>query len=478
MVIAHNMMAMNAQRQFNIVGNSKKKSTEKLSSGYRINRAADDATGLAISEKMRRQIRGLNQGANNTMDGISLLQVADGALAEVHDMLHRVTVLSVQSANGTNTDSDREAIQQEINQIMSEINRISDTTEFNERLLFGGSNTTIIEDRNQILSNLVNKTYPASINDVELPDGTIMDKNTVNFTLNLMSDIAKGYEIFSNGYSLSNNPTRFQSLWSEMNQNLISSASRPYYISNINDAQMKISMYFNGSSLNLSDLMTSYNNAATSAHGSEYYRVCSMAPFSQAVVQHSSSRFNDYLGWQKNGLSIVGDPTFYDVMFANQGSDNESIINGIVDGYKYIFGIKFKDEAYESDQLWIQSGAEAGDGMFITIGNMNTSILSVNGLDVTTADGASRAIDAAGKATKMISALRSNIGAQQNRLEHTYKNVTNIAENTTTAESRIRDTDIAKEMVEFSKQNILEQVGQSMMAQANQRNQSVLSLLQ
>ena len=109
---------------------------------------------------------------------------------------------------------------------------------------------------------------------------------------------------------------------------------------------------------------------------------------------------------------------------------------------------------------------------------MNTSILSVNGLDVTTADGASRAIDAAGKATKMISALRSNIGAQQNRLEHTYKNVTNIAENTTTAESRIRDTDIAKEMVEFSKQNILEQVGQSMMAQANQRNQSVLSLLQ
>ena len=240
MVIAHNMMAMNAQRQFNIVGNSKKKSTEKLSSGYRINRAADDATGLAISEKMRRQIRGLNQGANNTMDGISLLQVADGALAEVHDMLHRVTELSVQSANGTNTTEDRESIQQEINQIMSEINRISDTTEFNERLLFGGSNTTIIEDRNQILSNLVNKTYPASINDVELPDGTIMDKNTVNFTLNLMSDIAKGYEIFSNGYSLSNNPTRFQSLWSEMNQNLISSASRPYYISNINDAQMKI----------------------------------------------------------------------------------------------------------------------------------------------------------------------------------------------------------------------------------------------
>ena len=139
MVVAHNMMAMNAQRQFNIVGNSKKKSTEKLSSGYRINRAADDAAGLSISEKMRRQIRGLNQGANNTMDGISLLQVADGALSEVHDMLHRVTELSIQAANGTNTTEDREAIQQEVNQIMSEINRISDTTTFNERKLFRGN---------------------------------------------------------------------------------------------------------------------------------------------------------------------------------------------------------------------------------------------------------------------------------------------------------------------------------------------------
>ncbi|MCF2655718.1 hypothetical protein I6E33_00320 [Lacrimispora saccharolytica] len=136
------------------------------------------------------------------------------------------------------------------------------------------------------------------------------------------------------------------------------------------------------------------------------------------------------------------------------------------------------EEDENSQKLWIQSGAEVGDGMYITIGVMDTDALGINTLDVTTVDGAGRAIDAAGKATKMISALRSNIGAQQNRLEHTYKNVTNIAENTTIAESRIRDTDIAKEMVEFSKQNILEQVGQSMMAQANQRNQSVLSLLQ
>ena len=136
MVISHNLLAMNAQRQFNITGTQKKKSTEKLASGYKINRAADDAAGLAISEKMRMQIRGLDQGARNTQDGISLLQVADGALSEVHDMLHRMNELSIQAANGTNTDSDREAIQQEISQIKSEIDRISDTTEFNTRKLF------------------------------------------------------------------------------------------------------------------------------------------------------------------------------------------------------------------------------------------------------------------------------------------------------------------------------------------------------
>ena len=138
MVISHNLLAMNAQRQFNITGTNKKKSTEKLSSGYRINRAADDAAGIAISEKMRRQIRGLDQGARNIQDGISLLQVADGALSEVHDMLHRMSELAIQAANGTNTLDDRKAIQQEINQIKDEIGRIGSTTEFNEDLIFEG----------------------------------------------------------------------------------------------------------------------------------------------------------------------------------------------------------------------------------------------------------------------------------------------------------------------------------------------------
>ena len=140
MVISQNLLAMNARRQFGITTDKKKKTTEKLSSGYRINRSADDAAGLAISEKTRWQIRGLDQGSRNTQDGISLLQVADGALSEVHDMLHRMNELSIQAANGTNTDEDRASIQHEIDQIVSEIDRISDTTEFNTRILFKGNN--------------------------------------------------------------------------------------------------------------------------------------------------------------------------------------------------------------------------------------------------------------------------------------------------------------------------------------------------
>lgn len=173
MVISHNLLAMNAQRQFNITGTKKKKSTEKLASGYKINRAADDAAGLAISEKMRRQIRGLDQGARNTQDGISLLQVADGALNEVHDMLHRVTELSVQAANGTNTTEDRKAIQQEIGQIMSEINRISDTTEFNERLLFQGANGTTV---------IPAEYAPTSINSFTV-SGTPTDTTPTNYKI-------------------------------------------------------------------------------------------------------------------------------------------------------------------------------------------------------------------------------------------------------------------------------------------------------
>ena len=269
MVVQHNLTAMNTSRQLNGVTGALSKSTEKLSSGYKINRAGDDAAGLSISEKMRSQIRGLNKASSNAQDGISLIQVAEGALNETHSILQRMNELATQAANDTNTSTDRTAIQQEVDQLTSEINRIQSTTQFNT---------------------------------MNLLDGT-----------------------------------------------------------------------FTGKSL--------------------------------------------------------------------------------------------------------QVGSICGQSIGISISNMNASSLNVSGLKVSSFQQAGAAMSAIQAAIDTVSTQRSKLGALQNRLEHTINNLDTTAENTQSAESRIRDTDMASEMVQYSKNNILSQAGQSMLAQANQSNQGVLSLL-
>ena len=269
MVVQHNLTAMNTSRQLNGVTGALSKSTEKLSSGYKINRAGDDAAGLSISEKMRSQIRGLNKASSNAQDGISLIQVAEGALNETHSILQRMNELATQAANDTNTSKDRTAIQQEVNQLTSEINRIQSTTQFNTMNLLDGS--------------------------------------------------------------------------------------------------------FTGKSL--------------------------------------------------------------------------------------------------------QVGSLSGQSIGISISNMNASSLGVSGLKVSSFSQAGTSMSKIQAAIDKVSTQRSKLGALQNRLEHTINNLDTTAENTQSAESRIRDTDMASEMVQYSKNNILSQAGQSMLAQANQSNQGVLSLL-
>ena len=269
MVVQHNLTAMNTSRQLNGVTGALSKSTEKLSSGYRINRAGDDAAGLSISEKMRSQIRGLNKASSNAQDGISLIQVAEGALNETHSILQRMNELATQAANDTNTSTDRTAIQQEVDQLTSEINRIQSTTQFNT---------------------------------MNLLDGSFTGKN-------------------------------------------------------------------------------------------------------------------------------------------------------------------------------LQVGSLCGQKIDIAISNMNASSLGVSGLKVSSFDSAGTAMSKIQAAIDSVSTQRSKLGALQNRLEHTINNLDTTAENTQSAESRIRDTDMAAEMVQYSKNNILSQAGQSMLAQANQSNQGVLSLL-
>ena len=269
MVVQHNLSAMNTNRQMGIVSSSLQKSTEKLSSGYKINRAGDDAAGLSISEKMRSQIRGLNKAATNAQDGISLIQVAEGALNETHSILQRMNELATQAANDTNTSTDRDAISKEMDQLTSEINRIQSTTQFNTKNLL---------------------------------DGTFTGKN-------------------------------------------------------------------------------------------------------------------------------------------------------------------------------LQVGSLSGQKISISIGQMDATCLGINTVKVTSFSVAGKAMSAIQKAITKVSTQRSALGAIQNRLEHTINNLNTTSENTSAAESRIRDTDMASEMVEYSKNNILQQAGQSMLAQANQANQGVLSLL-
>jgi len=304
--VQHNVTAMNAMRNLTVTTNAQAKSTEKLSTGYKINRAADDAAGLSISEKMRRQVRGLTQATDNAQDGISAVQTAEGALNEVHDMLQRMNELATKAANGTMSTDDRKDVQREMNSLITEIDRVATTTKFNEIYLLSGS-VTVVNGSSQLSGSIT-------------ASGVTKKSTTLEFKLHVGSE---GFE----------------------------------------DNKIKVSI-----------------EKMTSSH---------------------------------LGVSIL----------------------------------------------------------------KNTALTTDNGLVDKTGSRATNAINIITKAIKKVSEQRSSLGAIQNRLEHTIKNLSNITENTTAAESQIRDTDMAAEMVQYSKNNILAQAGQSMLAQANQSNQGILSLL-
>ena len=349
MVVQHNITAMNSNRMLGITSSTQAKSTEKLSSGYKINRAADDAAGLSISEKMRRQIKGLSQASLNAADGISCVQTAEGALNEVHDMLQRINELAVKGENGTLTSTDRQYIQSEVKQLMSEIDRVQSTTTFNEQNLL---------------------------------DGSFSNKG-------LMVGAEAGQHI---GVTIGNMST---------NQ-LIAKA--------IDDE-------------------TTFD------------------------VKH--------LEVGADGNVVTEDKEYNGNSATKTSADDVTLTAKMLDKF-YKFDT---DKVTETDDF---------KGTDFT-GNNATGTLDEDNAP-TSADFA--ALNAFAKsAIKTVSQQRSDLGAVQNRLEHTIKNLDNVVENTTAAESQIRDTDMASEMVKYSNNNILMQAGQSMLAQANQTNQGVLSLI-
>ena len=433
MVVQHNMQAANANRMLNVTTSAQSKSTEKLSSGYKINRAADDAAGLSISEKMRKQIKGLDRASTNAQDGVSCVQTAEGALTEVHSMLQRMNELAVQSANGTNSETDRKAIQDEVDQLSKEIDRVSETTKFNETYLLKGDNG----------SNGNTKAFAAG-DAIGTVDGvTVKAKGTTAATLSDNGDVKIG------------------------TVQLVSS-NADITIEKADDANSK--------SANVTKVVSDGTNVTvTLKDGKE----------ETDTVANIKTKYE--IDGTKKGTAIISkalkaETTNAEISGTYTGNLDKLAVGADVNA-KLAIG-SAGTSALSSDtkalilNLHVGADSESTNKISIAIDSMSAKGIGVNGLDVSTEAGATNSIDTIKDAIQKVSSQRSSLGAVQNRLEHTINNLDNVVENTTSAESRIRDTDMASEMVNYSKNNILAQAGQSMLAQANQSNQGVLSLLQ
>ena len=397
MIINHNMNAMNAHRNMGSTTVSQGKSMEKLSSGLRINRAGDDAAGLAISEKMRSQIRGLNQASRNAQDGISMIQTAEGALSETQAIGQRMRELAVQSANGTYTDEDRELINQEFNQLKSEIDRIANDTEFNgSKVLNGDKSGEKIE------------FYTGSITSTAATGGTSLDAtNAANVFLK--TDLE--------------------------NVNTLGEGT----------FHLKLTVDGNEAKIELTD----------------------------------TSKFNDNKEYVVDSITVdISKDDEQTITLGGADFKLAKLKTHIQDANVETVDLTLNNKVTEkTDGVELQVGANKDQMIGVSIGNMGSRELGLGGVNVSTAEDAKDAIGRLDEAVSRISAQRADLGAAQNRLEHTIASTDNTAENLQAAESRIRDVDMAKEMMNLTKLNVLQQASQSMLAQANQAPQQVLSIL-
>ena len=470
MIVQHNITAMNANRMLGLTTGSLSKSTEKLSSGYRINRAADDAAGLTISEKMRKQIRGLDQASTNAEDGVSAVQTAEGALTEVHSMLQRMNELAVQASNGTNSTSDRQAIQDEISQLNTEIDRVAETTKFNEIYLLKGDDGT---------KNVYMNGHDAGLKGT-LTDGA--QKATFKVAAGALDD-GKNVTIGGKEYTIGSKLADVQGKVDAKNNegDTISYNGKTYTYTAKGGAGKTSTGWVEGS---------------TAAEGA----TIAMATITIADGDKVSVDNVDYTaadmtadGVSKSDSTIISADKAVSLMKDELISANKiGVTGGTVSitgtpAYDKDTGVSFeinKGHAEVAEKLsfnlHVGSDADMTNKISVNIETMNSAYLGIKGLNVADDSGkaATYAIDAIADAVAKVSEQRSALGAVQNRLEHTIDNLDNVVENTTSAESRIRDIDMAEEMVNYSKNSILQQAGQSMLAQANQANQGVLSLLQ
>jgi len=500
MRINNNIMAMNTYRQLSIANNYTAKSMEKLSSGYRINRAGDDAAGLAISEKMRGQIRGLKQASRNAQDGISLVQIAEGALNETQAILQRMRELAVQSATDTNTDVDRSEIQAEINQLAEEITRIAETTEFNTKKLLDGTfrgKFHIGANEGQNIELSINAmdaqalkvsgsgegkaTYVIKPGDITLTGTSNFDNLAIAEGENKLSvvkidNILIGSDIANYGLAnekgeivaISTDGGTYKLLTEATKESDLALATVSTATITFDDKVISGEVSFTATAASDSTITNITATATIDVEG--------LATGEYTVVDYTD-QLDDYFTWTSDGSTTVAVDTILDFVLVDSNNKVVAVSEDGENFYALESLEKSKDGISDITDVLVLGAKPLFTSANVLDDGKTISIKADGGIDVSSQEAASKAITVINSAIERVSAERSKLGATQNRLEHTIKNLDTSAENLQAAESRIRDVDMAQEMMEYTKNNILQQAAQAMLAQANQVPQGVLQLL-
>lgn len=558
MVVQHNLNAINANNKMNINVSGTKKATEKLSSGYQINRAGDNAAGLAISEKMRSQIRGLSQATKNANDGISLIQTAEGGLNETHSILQRMRELAVQSANGTyQDDTDREAIQLEVDALKSEIDRIASSTEYNGMKLLDGSlggtttgttdfgarygvlisaNTVVDGANNKLKENLSleGATLTSSVNGVTVTladtasgvggENAQWDAAGTTLTINLkagqsysqsqINDLIKNatmakadaaatpqastpadvelklksgvftfqkaetFKTSAGVRAASDDTDLVEYLINGTDQNDGYADTIKFTSNNYGEDTRKLKIATDVAAGKEWVATTTANNEGTGIKDGEFtLHLATGVEYTEEDIQNLLKQAGlDYTVTLTDSKTPDGDKSFYAQKVVAEADATAIEIGKTTAGA----GLGSDKLTGTGKGLTFQIGANGVEDQRVTlsVGDMSSTSIGVGGADVSTQDAANKAIDMVDSAVKTVSMQRAGLGALQNRLEYTVNNLTTTNENLTAAESQIRDTDMATEMINYTKNNILQQASQAMLAQANQQPQAILQLLQ
>lgn len=457
MRIQHNLMAKNGSRQLSIIGKAKATCMERLSSGYRINSAADDAAGLAISEKMRGQIRGLNQASDNIETAISLIQTAEGGMAEVQDILHRMKELHVQAANDVCTNQDREQIQEEIDNLVQEVDRIGRTTEFNGMKILDGN--TVQAKRLVEISG----------------DG-------ISYNQKFLTPLAN---LKLTGGGTGNHWGSWLDFKNIDKSNIQQLAGREFNITCSASCPQTFTFRFTNDSSTTSEISSAGGRKSLIINiGLDTDQIKNGTDIVKSIIDEAESREADLEGkdaahtkvGHANGIAGSGSRLYLYALTKNDLSQVPTYSKGM--GMLHATDLDNSGDRDEKGMdLWIQTGANSGQGMWLEMPAISSFKLGIKDLSVLTQKDASKGLDSIDEGLFYVNHQRARMGAYQNRLEHAQAYVDIAKESLTDAESRIRDADMAEEMSKLTKFNILEQAAQSMLTQANQSPNGILSLL-